>query len=181
MITIGDKLKGLREKSRLSLRDIGKRTGLSASFLSQLELGQVSPSLDSLESIATALNVPITYFFDDKAKADSVVMRKVDRNRIFSQGAKAIIQPLTYQLSKKRIEPYMLTLEEGGESGEHPYPSYHGEEFGIVLQGKIRFLLEKNEYVLEDGDSVYFNSNKPHKWENIGKEEAIIILVIQGV
>lgn len=178
MITISNKLKKLREEAKLSLRDLGEKTGLSASFLSQIELGQVSPSIASLENIANALNVHITHFFDDQTKPDSVVMRKGERKRIYSQGSKAIIQPLAHKISKKKIEPLMLTLEVGGESGEHPYSSHHGEEFGIIIEGKVQFTLEKKLYLLEDGDSVYFNSTKPHKWENIGDMEAIIILVI---
>lgn len=181
MLTIGNNLKALREKTQLSLRDLGEKTGLSASFLSQIEAGQVSPSLASLENIANALNVSITYFFDDQTRPDSVVMRKKERKRIYSQGSKAIIQPLANALNKKKIEPFLLTLEVGGESGEKPYSSHHGEEFGIVLQGKVRFALEDKEYVLADGDSLYFNSKRPHKWENIGKKEAIIILVIPGL
>ena len=181
MLTIANKLKALREKSKLSLRDLGEKTGLSASFLSQLELAQVSPSLASLENIADALNVRITYFFDDQSRPDSIVMRKDERKRLHGQGSKIIIQPLAHQLSKKKIEPFMLTLEVGGESGEHPYSSHHEEEFGIVLQGKIRFNLEDKEYILAEGDSVYFNPAKPHKWENMGKKEAIIILVIPGI
>jgi len=181
MIGIGNRLKLLREKAQLSLRELGEETGLSASFLSQLELGQVSPSLASVESIAIALNVNMAYFFDDQTKPDTVVMRKDDRRRIFSQGSKATIQPLAYEISKKRIEPFMLTVEVGGESGEHPYSSHHEEEFGIVLQGRVRFTLEEKAYILENGDSVYFNSTKPHRWENMGKKEAIIILVIPGL
>ena len=178
MITIGKKLKALRESQKLSLRDLGDKVGLSASFLSQLELGQVSPSIASLENIASALNIHITYFFDEPEKTDSVVMRKNERRRIYSKGSKAIIQPLAHEISKKKIEPFMLTLEVGGEGGEHPYSSRHGEEFGIILQGRVKFTLEQNEYILEDGDSVYFNSTKPHNWKNMGKKEAIIILVI---
>ncbi|MBI5188841.1 MAG: helix-turn-helix transcriptional regulator [Nitrospirae bacterium] len=171
-------MKSLREDQKLSLRELGDKVGLSASFLSQLELGQVSPSIASLENIANVLNVHITYFFDDTRKTDSIVMRKNERRRIYSKGSKAIIQPLAHEISKKKIEPFMLTLEVGGEAGEHPYSSRHGEEFGIIIQGKVKFTLEQNEYVLEEGDSVYFNSTKPHNWENMGKKEAMIILVI---
>lgn len=77
--------------------------------------------------------------------------------------------------------PYMLTLAVGGESGEYPYPSHHGEEFGIVIQGKVKFILEEKDYILESGDSVYFNSRRPHKWKNIDKKGAIVILVIPGM
>lgn len=178
MITIGNKLKTLREGAKLSLRDLGEKTGLSASFLSQLELGQVSPSIASLENIANVLNMNITYFFDDQTKPDSIVMRKDERKKIFSQKSKALIQPLAHEISKKKIEPFMLTLDVGGESGKHPYSSHHGEEFGIVIKGEIKFILEDKEYLLEDGDNVYFNSKKPHKWKNIGRKKAIIILVI---
>ncbi|MDP2681424.1 MAG: helix-turn-helix domain-containing protein [Deltaproteobacteria bacterium] len=178
MITIGAKLKALRESQKLSLRDLADKTGLSASFLSQLELGQVSPSIASLENIAKALNVYITYFFDDTQKTDSVVIRKNERRKIYSKGSMAIIQPLAHEISKKKIEPFMLALEAGGEAGEHPYSSRHGEEFGIVIQGRIGFTLEQNEYVLEEGDSVYFNSFKPHNWKNISRKKAKIILVI---
>lgn len=178
MITIGAKLKALRESQKLSLRDLADKTGLSASFLSQLELGQVSPSIASLENIANVLNVYITHFFDNHKEKDSVVIRKGERRRIYSKDSKAIIQPLAHEISKKKIEPFMLILEVGGEAGEHPYSSRHGEEFGIVIQGKTKFILEQNEYILEEGDSVYFNSTKPHNWENIGRKFAKIILVI---
>jgi transcriptional regulator with XRE-family HTH domain len=181
MIPIANKLKSLREKAQLSLRELGEKTGLSASFLSQLELGQVSPSLASLESLASALNVNITYFFDDPTKPGTVLIRKGDRKRIISLGSKAIIRPLPHEISKKKIEPFMLILESGGESGEHPYSSHHEEEFGSVLQGRIKFTLEEEEYLLGTGDSVYFNSTRPHKWANVGKKEGIIILVIPGM
>ena len=72
----------------------------------------------------------------------------------------------------------MLALEAGGETGEHPYSPRHGEKFGIVIQGKIVFTLEQNEYVLEEGDGVYFNSSKPYNWKNISRKKAKIILVI---
>lgn len=180
MINLGNKIKKLREDARLSLRDLGLKTNLSASFLSQLELGQGAPSIASLESIAEALNVHITYFFDDPSREDSIVIRKSERKKIFSQESKAIIQPLACRLSKKKIEPFMLSLEVGGESGEHPYSSHHGEEFGFIINGKIKFILDGKEYTLEKGDSVYFNSTKPHKWENAGKQEANIMLVIPG-
>ncbi|HCY19458.1 MAG TPA: hypothetical protein DHU69_06840 [Deltaproteobacteria bacterium] len=48
----------------------------------------------------------------------------------------------------------------------------------MIIRGKVKFILEDKEYLLEDGDSVYFNSKKPHKWKNVGKKKAIIILVI---
>ena len=102
IINLGNKIKKLREDARLSLRDLGEKTSLSASFLSQLELGQGSPSIASLENIASALNVHITYFFDDPSKEDSIVIRKSERKKIYSQGSKAIIQPLAYKLSKKK-------------------------------------------------------------------------------
>jgi transcriptional regulator with XRE-family HTH domain len=159
---------------------LGEKTGLSASFLSQLELGQVSPSLASLENIATALNVNITFFFDDQTKPDTIVMRKDDRKRIFSQGSKVIIQPLAYEISKKKIEPFMLIVEVGGESGEHPYSSHHEEEFGIVLQGRIKFTLEGKEYILESGDSVYFNSTKERGHYHSGNSRAVREAMTKG-
>lgn len=181
MINLGNKIKKLREDARLSLRDLGLKTNLSASFLSQLELGQGAPSIASLESIAGALNVHITYFFDDPSREDSIVIRKSERKKIFTQESKATIHPLAFRLSNKKIEPFMLSLEAGAESGEHPYSSHHGEEFGFIVNGRIRFILEGKEYTLEKGDSVYFNSTRPHKWKNAGKKEASIMLVIPGV
>ena len=153
MINLGNKIKKLREDARLPSGP--RKTSLSASFLSQRSWGG-SPSIASLENIASALNVHITYFFDDPSREDSIVIRKSERKKIYSQGSKAIIQPLAYQLSKKKIEPFMLTLEVGGESGEHPYSSHHGEEFGIIINGKVRFILDVKEYTLGKGDSVYF-------------------------
>jgi quercetin dioxygenase-like cupin family protein len=74
------------------------------------------------------------------------------------------------------MEPLLLHLDEGADSGDSAY-THFGQEFVSVIKGSIEISLNKTKYVLKKGDSIYFNSSIPHAFRNISKEKAEVIWV----
>ncbi|MBI3362540.1 MAG: helix-turn-helix domain-containing protein, partial [Chloroflexi bacterium] len=126
-INVGSRVRGLREESGMSLRGLAKASEMSPNALSQIERGNASPSVSTLNRLAAALSVPITAFFDTGTPREPVVFVKADRRtRVpFSRG---LMEGLGGELFTGRVEPFYLTLEAGGNSGPHPVV-HTGHEF----------------------------------------------------
>jgi len=175
------RIRQYREEKRLSLRALGEAAGISASALSQIESGQVSPSVATLEKICGALRLPIMALFDEPDGGHNpLIMRANTRRQVYSADSHAIIEPLARDLAHKKMQPLLLALEPGGECGEHPYRSIEGEEFAIVLRGCIFFEQAGALHELSMGDAIYFNPQIPHNWRNLsGKMAKVLIVVAQ--
>ena len=152
---IGARIRMRRKETGLSLRELGRRTSLTAGFLSQLENGHVSPSLDSLQRIATALEVPMFFFLETKgALPDPVVRSGKRRHLYFSEthmGYDLLTPDLTHQMMGLliRMEPGACRLAE-------PL-SKPTEQWMIVLKGRMRIVIKDKTYLLEEGDSIYYD------------------------
>ena len=175
------RIRQFRDEKRLSLRALAEAAGISASALSQIEGSQVSPSVATLEKICGALRLPITALFDEPDSGHSpLIMRANARRQVYSADSHAIIEPLNRDLAHKKMQPLLLVLEPEGECGEHPYRSIEGEEFAIVLRGRIYFEQGEAMHELSMGDAIYFNPQIPHNWRNkSGKIAKVLIVVAQ--
>ncbi|MFA5271358.1 MAG: XRE family transcriptional regulator [Candidatus Omnitrophota bacterium] len=171
-------IKKLREEKRISLRALARQLKVSASFLSQVEAGKASPSLVTLKNMADALNTTVGNLIGEcqKVTSNPVVTEseRIHLNRAF----KGInIYLLATPDPNKQMEPLLLRLDEGADSGDSHY-THFGQEFASVIKGAIEITLNKITYSLKKGDSIYFNSNIPHAFKNIGKEKAEVIWVV---
>jgi transcriptional regulator with XRE-family HTH domain len=175
------RIRQFRQDKRLSVRALAEEAGISASALSQIEGGQVSPSVATLEKICGALHLPITALFDEPDSGNSpLIMRANTRRQVYSADSHTIIEPLARGLARKKMQPLLLTLEPQGECGEHPYSSISEEEFAFVLRGRILFEQGSGIHELSMGDAIYFNPQIPHNWRNkSGKIAKILIVVAQ--
>jgi transcriptional regulator with XRE-family HTH domain len=175
------RIRQFREDRRFSLRALAEEAGISASALSQIESGQVSPSVATLEKICGALQLPVAALFDEPASGNGpLVMRAKVRRQVYSADSHTVIEPLAKGLSRKRMQPLLLTLEPNGQCGEHPYRGTEGEEFAIVLRGRILFEQSDAVHELSSGDAIYFNPQVPHNWRNqSGKNTKVLIVVAQ--
>jgi XRE family transcriptional regulator, regulator of sulfur utilization len=181
---LGETLRRLRATARLSLRSLAQKTGFSASFLSQVENGQVSPSLASMERIAVALGVTMGQIFEgaEREKTGTAVTRPEARITLHSQWSKARIEALSTPASASRLEPVLLVLEPGGSSGTRPYSSSR-EEFAFVIQGTVILSLQENEmkeasqHQLRSGDAVTIRSGIGRMWQNLGDLPVHILMV----
>ena len=178
MKIVGVNIKRLREEQDLTLRALAKKLEISASFLSQVESGKASPSLSTLKSIADALSTTIGNLIGEAQKLeDNPVVRSSERKHVHEAGRGINLYLLTSRDSNKQMEPLLFKLKEGATSGERSYKHF-GQEFVMVLRGVIEVMLNDMSYILKKGDSIYFNSNVPHAFKNIGKEEAEAVWVV---
>lgn len=149
----GERIRARRQSLGLSLRDLAKRVGLTASFLSQIERDQASPSIESLRKISDALDVPIFFFLLESA-GKSPVVRHSQRALLTLPGSNLSYQLLAPDLNRK-MEAFLAEREPGQEKVTAPLRQ-HTEEFVYVLEGQLEIQLGEDVYRLEPGDSVYF-------------------------
>jgi transcriptional regulator with XRE-family HTH domain len=166
---IGLQIRSLRKRQDITAAELAQHAGLSAGMLSKIETGSVSASLESLESLARALNVPLTTFFaayEERSDCSYVPAGKgvtIDR-----RGTKVghQYQLLGHSLSGDIVvEPYLITLSDEAE----PYPVFQhaGVEFIYMLTGAVVYRHADRTYPLRPGDALMFDSAAPHGPEEL--------------
>jgi transcriptional regulator with XRE-family HTH domain len=175
---IGEHIRVLRLKRHVSVRAFAAQTGFSASFISQLENGLVSPSLGSLQKIAEALGVTLGEFFAAAAAGgeEDLIVRGTERRRLDSTWTDAHLEALGSMTRSRRLEPVLAVFGPGGKSGKHLH-SHSREEFAFVLKGRVVLTLGDEDHELAAGDAVTLPSHAPHRWENRGRDRVEIVLV----
>jgi transcriptional regulator with XRE-family HTH domain len=174
---VGDLVRKLRERRGLSLRALATATDFSPSFLSQLENGQASPSISSMERIASALGVTLGEFFSSLGQTEGgVVVRSSERLLLESQWSRATLEALSPMNRDRLIEPLLITLEPGGRSGKHPTGQPRGE-FAYVLEGEVELTLGPDVYRLAEGDAATLLRGELRRWSNKGHHRARVLVV----
>ena len=171
---VGDQLRDVRTRQGLSVRALAARAGCSPSFVSQVEHGQASPSIASLERLVQALGMTLSDFF--RAKAPPAVVRSHERAVLADSSAGAQREALAPTGAGHALAPLLITLEPGGQSGSQPH-AHSGDEFAFVCEGDVRLTLGGTIHRLTAGDAATFAGETPHRWENIGEEAARIVVV----
>ncbi len=177
-VDIGLRLRELREARRISMRELARRSSLSANALSMIERNLTSPSVSTLHKLALALEVPITAFFRVEPEKTQIVFKKADQHsRVpFNRG---LWEGLGGESFVGKIEAFLLTLETGGSSGPHGM-LHTGHEFVYCLRGNLEYEVAGQLFQLEGGDSLIFASQLMHRWRNNGKTVTNAIVVISG-
>ena len=161
---IGREVRGFRQKQQLTVVELAKQAKLSPGMLSKIERGQTSPSLATLQSLAGALNVPVTALFRQFEEArEATFVRAGEGLTIERRGTRAGHQyRLLGHIRNKRIavEPYLITLTQGSEV--FPLFQHSGQEFLYMLQGEVIYRHAAKTYRLRPGDSLFFDADAPH-------------------
>ena len=154
-VQIGHRIKAKRNELGYSLRAVADHVGLTASFLSKVERNEASPSLDSLQLISQALDVPLFYFLLETDTESSPVVRRDERQIIQMPQVDGVYELLTPDVDKK-MEGILTTLNP--EAGQIPTTDFaHTEEFIYVLEGMLEVGLVDKVYIINEGDSIYFS------------------------
>jgi quercetin dioxygenase-like cupin family protein len=151
-------------------------SGLNVNTLSLIENGKTSPSVSTLQLLASALQVSITAFFETDIPSTTVVYQKPgERARAaFSHG---IMEDMGAGLVGIGAEAFLVTLKPDAASG--PDPIVHtGREFVYCLEGRIDYNVDGSVFHLEPGDSLMFAAHLPHAWVNAGRSPARSLLVL---
>lgn len=177
---IGERIKRLRLKKSMGLVELGRHTGLSASFLSQLETGRVVPTLRNLARISIVFGKDLAYFFEAEPQAMFRVHRKKERMRLPQTGVDDptyYFESLGYMVPDRQLDPYyaeFLPQTKTAEVRPHVHPGF---EFLYVMEGELEIRHAEKTHVLEVGDGVYFDASTPHAYKCHGKTPAIVIIV----
>ncbi|MEO8259678.1 MAG: cupin domain-containing protein [Acidobacteriota bacterium] len=173
-------MKRLREGAGLSLRAFADQAGFSASFISQVENSVVSPSIASLEKIASTLGVRLADLFAIETTTEAAVVRADARPSFRSLWSKARIDALMPSGGSRTLEALMVVLEGGGSSGKHPATA-GVDQFAIVWDGWLTLTHDGDDIALNRGDTVLIRAKTPHRWHNPGQEAAHVLIVSSRV
>jgi transcriptional regulator with XRE-family HTH domain len=177
---IGERIKYLRLKKSMGLVEMGRHTGLSASFLSQLETGRVVPTLRNLARIAMVFSKDLSYFFEPEPQTLFRVHRQKDRVLLPQSGVEEptyYFESLGYLVPDRQLDPYFaefLPAKAGRAQRAH---QHFGYEFLYVLSGKLAVQHGEATYELGVGDAVYFDANTIHSYQCMGDVPANAVIV----
>ena len=177
---IGERIKKLRLKKSMGLVELGKHTGLSASFLSQLETGRVVPTLRNLARIAMVFSKDLSHFFEPEPHTLFRVHKKHERVRLPQTGVDDptyYFESLGYMVPDRHLDPYyaeFIPLKASVDVRPHVHPGY---EFLFMLEGELDIRHGDKIHTVEAGDSVYFDASTPHSYRCAGKTSAVALIV----
>jgi transcriptional regulator with XRE-family HTH domain len=177
--TVGLRIKALRDAMGLSLRDLAERSGVSAPMLSQVERGETSPTLASATKIAAGLELTLSQLLRLDEGQHVTVSRASGRRRNERGGHR--FEELTPPLPGQRADVSLHDLEPGATTGGRADPPMHepgSRETAVVLAGALALVVDGTRYDLHAGDSVTFDADLPHHFENDGEEPTRFIAVI---
>ena len=175
-LEIGPRLKAARKTVGMSLRALAERTGFSASFLSQVELGHCSPSLASLEKIAAALDLALVDLLSDPPRVQSPVFRRSERESVRSAWSRATAESLLPLQMDQDITSMLITIDAGGRTGTIARRR-GSKEFAYCVRGRVALAMGDGQHILEAGDCVLLTGTQTASWENVGKGRAEVLLV----
>jgi transcriptional regulator with XRE-family HTH domain len=182
---IGEKVKSIRESKSLSIDEVAERSGLSKEQIERIENKQDFPSLSPLIKIARVLGVRLGTFLDDQKELGPVITRKAEsgeKNSIRFAGESVSRGHMEYfslsqDKSSRHMEPFLIEI--ASSNGEkHDLSSHEGEEFIYVLEGIVEINYGKDAYVLESGDSIYYDSIVAHNVHAAKDSKAKILGVV---
>jgi transcriptional regulator with XRE-family HTH domain len=168
-VTIGARVKALRESAALSLRDLSERSGVSAPMLSQVERGETSPTLTVAARIASGLELRLSQLLRLDEDGAVTVVRASQRQRGGNRRRGHGFEVLTSSQPGQRAALSLHTLAPGGATGALDDPPMHepgSRETALVERGSVILVCDGQRYVLDQGDCVTFDADLPHHFEN---------------
>jgi len=182
-ITLGARIKKLRESMNISRAALSETTGLSEVFIATMEDENLCPSLAPLQKVARALGVRMGTFMDDQISKDPVINRREDREvdmsmqKALNKRAAFRYHSLAKGKADRAMEPFYIEISPES-TDDQTLSSHQGEEFILVTQGRIKLIYGNETHVLEPGDSAYYNSIVPHYLGAFDPQESATIYAV---
>jgi transcriptional regulator with XRE-family HTH domain len=178
-VAVGARVRALREAMELSLRDLAERSGVSAPMLSQVERGETSPTLAVAGKIASGLELTLSQLLR-LDEGQHLTISREGRRRRYSHGGHQF-EELTPPLPGQRADVSLHALEPGAQTGGAGDPPMHepgSRETAVVLEGELILVVDGLRHELGAGDSVTFDADLPHHFENEGGQPTRFLAVI---
>jgi transcriptional regulator with XRE-family HTH domain len=178
---IGEKLRRLRLKKKLSLVDLGQRVDLSASLLSQLESGKLIPTLPTLTRLGEAFGVGLGYFFTENAARTFSITRAQELMRFPELGGKDLptyyFEVLAFRATEKMMFPYLAEFPKRSLNERNHGHTHDGFELLYVIEGSLLVLHDGEEHVLQAGDTAHFDASAVHSYHGLSDLPAKALVV----
>lgn len=181
-LSIGPRVKALRESMGLSLRDLAQRSGVSAPMLSQVERADTSPTLQVAAKIAAGLDLRLSQLLRLDEGGAVTVVRREERRTGGGSGGHAF-EVLTPGLPGQRLELSRHELAAGATTGGPGDPPMHepgSREIALVDRGRVVLEIDGEEHALGPGDTVTFDADLSHRFMNPGNEPAVLLAVVSA-
>jgi transcriptional regulator with XRE-family HTH domain len=175
-LDVGRCLRKLRTRRGLTIRSLAEQSGLNVNTLSLIENSKTSPSVSTLQQLASALDVPITAFFEIDTPRNNISYQKAGQ-RPRAAFAHGTLEDLGAGLTLHGGQPFLVTLEPKADSGSTPIV-HTGLELVYCLEGHLSYTIEDQVYPLDPGDSLLFEAYLPHCWENTGETASRSLLIM---
>ena len=182
-VNVGERVRQVREERELTLTDISQRTDLDVAFLEQIENGSVAPPLGIIIKLAKALDLKMGYFISgeedmplyrcaEKRQKSGFTLQFDKKGKYYGYG----YESLAPHKKDRHMEPFLISLEPSKADEERS--AHDGQEFIYVLEGAMEVKLGEEIYLLEAGDSIYYDSTVPHLVKNHGSDVTRILAVL---
>lgn len=175
-VTIGPRLRAIRQLRRQTLKEVSDRAALSESFLSQVERGRANVSISSLQRIAAALGIEVSdVFANDGGERPQILRRETRQTLAFgTHGRKSLLTPKPFH----SVEVVAAQFDPRGSTGDEAYSHGDSEEVFLVLAGTVELQLGAEFFELSAGDVARYRSSTPHRVRNAGDERADVLYII---
>jgi transcriptional regulator with XRE-family HTH domain len=171
---VGERIRERRKELGLNLRELAQKTDLTASFLSLVERGHNTPSLDSLRRITGALDVPLFYF--NQTNGQNPVVRSDERIKITFPPGNLTCELLVPNL-RNRLEMFISRVHPSAGNIARP-TKHNSDECIYLMEGQLKVCLQDGEYILDTGDSIYFHGSAVREIYALGEDEAVFVAAI---
>ncbi len=188
-LAVGEKIKRLREGANLTQQQLAERIGIDEGELKRIEDDLISPTLGVLVKVCDGLGVRMGHFFNEGPRKFYCLFR-ADENKATTRFASKsgadfgyIYHSLGSEKRNRSMEPFLITIKPPSDPDAMPteleeLATHSGEEFMFVLHGQIEVSLGEEQFLLQPGDSIYYDATVPHRVVHRGEKEARVLAVI---
>lgn len=170
---IGERLKKIRQRNRLSQRQLARQSGVANATISQIESGKLNPTVSMLKKVLDGIPLRLSEFFSDEPESPDRVFFRSDELTEIADGGVSYLQ-VGANLNNRAIQLIKECYQPGAGTGRHEI-THEGEECGLVLRGRLQVTVGDQTQVLRAGDAYYFKSSQPHSFLNPGNEPCELI------
>ena len=181
LVELAQRIKHLRVQQNLTLEQVASSSALTKSWLSKVENFRVTPSLPALARISQVLGVSVATLVEGLDQKPKLVCVRSDERLLVERDrpqSKIKYESLAHQRARRSMDPFILTVPPGVARKEAL--SHEGEEFLLVLKGRVDFEYGDERVKLKTGDCLYFDAEEKHRLINPHKTESKVLCVFQG-
>jgi transcriptional regulator with XRE-family HTH domain len=175
---IGKKLKATRLRNDMTIQELAESSNVSSNMISRIERGLTTPSVEIIVRLANSFGMSINYFVEEAEKGSTTIHTKKGQGEpIFFFEDKHQIISLTQGLRDPNFTVFFDTIDQDCSSGDGGM-IHSGEEFALVMEGTLEFIVDDEQFILEEGDSIVFKASLPHRWRNLHQGKTHVLWVV---